>query len=138
MLRCCLPLSTFLLILQARAGVLQQQAQLAAAAGPNLRGPPALLNLFPAGTSQAAAAAEIDSQLALLDLTAARLALAQRYTSEAYLLLVDCWRADSPRLPNALRSFRANVLSLPQPDYQAFMIGIFGMDRMKTLELQQQ
>lgn len=97
-----------------------------------------MLNLFPAGTSQAAAAAEIDSQLALLDLTAARLALAQRYSSEAYLLLVDCWRAESARLPDALRSFRANVLSCPQPDYQAFMVGVFGMQRMKELELQQQ
>jgi hypothetical protein len=130
----------FVMLLQARAGVPQQQAQLVAVAAAALspRGPPGLLNLFPAGTSQAAAAAEIDSQLALLDLTAARLALAQRYSSEAYLLLVDCWRADSPRLTDALRSFRANVLSLPQPDYQAFMIGIFGMERMKALELQQQ
>lgn len=83
-------------------------------------------------------AADIEDQLSQLDLTAARLALGQRYTTEVYLLLVDCWRADSPRLADALRSFRAHVLGNPQPDYQAFMVGMYGLERLRALELGQQ
>lgn len=90
---------------------------------------------LPPGTSPAAALAQLESKLALLDHTAARLALAKLYGGEAYLMLADCWRANSPRLADALRSFMANVLNAPQPDYQAFMVGIFGMERMKELEL---
>eukprot|EP00878_Enallax_costatus_P011130 GHUV01011623.1.p1 GENE.GHUV01011623.1~~GHUV01011623.1.p1 ORF type:complete len:439 (+),score=208.12 GHUV01011623.1:27-1319(+) len=81
---------------------------------------------------------EVLQVLSQLDLTTARLALSQRYSSKAYLMLVDCWRQDSPKLQAAVRSYKAHMQGQEQPDFEAFMVGIFGLERMQELELPQQ
>ena len=57
--------------------------------------------------------------------------LQEKFLPEAYYMLADVWRHDSPRLDAAVRAFRMHVDGHKRPDYKAFMIGIFGLETMR-------
>lgn len=52
---------------------------------------------------------------------------------DAYYMLVDAWRHDSPRLEAALRAYRLHIEGQKKPDYKGFLVGIFGLEAMRPL-----
>ena len=56
------------------------------------------------------------------------------FQKAVYYMLVDVWRAESSRLPDAIRSYKAHVANRKvKPDWKGFIIGIFGLDIIKPL-----
>ena len=55
------------------------------------------------------------------------------FQSEAYELLVDAWRVDSPKVTEAVRAWKMHIHNYARPDMRAFMICIFGLERMMQL-----
>jgi hypothetical protein len=49
---------------------------------------------------------------------------------EAFLLLLDAWRADSPRVRDAVWAHYNHVLRPEAPDYRAFMVSVVGLDKL--------
>ena len=49
-------------------------------------------------------------------------------------MLVDVWRSNSERLPDAVRSYKTHVANRKtKPDWKGFVIGIFGLDAIAPL-----
>mmetsp|Transcript_25093 Transcript_25093/g.54568 ORF Transcript_25093/g.54568 Transcript_25093/m.54568 type:complete len:820 (+) Transcript_25093:133-2592(+) len=56
------------------------------------------------------------------------------FTHEAYMMLVDVWRKESPRLSDALRSYQAHIQNRARPNWETFMVSMFGLDKVQALK----
>ena len=54
--------------------------------------------------------------------------------SPVYYMLVNVWRSGSEKLPDAIRSYKTHVATRKaKPDWEGFVIGIFGLDAVMPL-----
>jgi len=77
---------------------------------------------------------DLNETLSRLDMQKVKDALKRYYTPEAYMLLLDAWRRESVKVQDAIMSYKSHVADHTRPDWRAFMVRIFGLERMKGLE----
>eukprot|EP00873_Tetraselmis_striata_P027453 jgi/Tetstr1/447717/TSEL_000020.t2 len=75
----------------------------------------------------------ITTQINKLEMEKARKHILKYYHEDAFYMLVDIWRRDSPKLNDALTSAKCHVFSKLRADWKAFMIGTFGKDVMDSM-----
>lgn len=91
-----------------------------------------------AGTVPAAATAEdVHAVIQELDVASLRSWVVGAFCEDVYLMLLDCWRADSPRVKDAIWAWRLHVRN-PRPvggapDYKAFLVSLFGLERLHAV-----
>lgn len=52
------------------------------------------------------------------------------FCDEAFLLLMDVWRSDSPKVKEAVWAHYNHIERPDAPDYRAFMVSVFGLDKL--------
>jgi hypothetical protein len=76
-------------------------------------------------------------ELEQLDVVAVRPWVVDHFCEDVYLLLLDVWRPDSPKVRDAIWAWKLHVKGPrpqgTQPDYRAFLVSLFGLDRLKQL-----
>lgn len=96
----------------------------------------------PSGTAAAAAAGvaqpslDMFQELEQLDVVALRPWVLSHFCEDVYLLLLDAWRPDSPKVKMALRAWKLHIKSAgagAEPDYRAFLVSLFGLEKLLEL-----
>jgi len=105
------PTQAHLQVLSAPKQEQQEQQQVAAAA---------------ARAAAAPGTPDLSAALRLRDVAALRDWVVAQYCEDVYLMLLDCWRADSPRAADAVAAWRAHMATGGQPDCRAFLTALFG------------
>lgn len=76
-------------------------------------------------------------ELEQLDVVALRPWVVDHFCEDVYLLLLDVWRPDSPKVREAIWAWKLHVQGPrpqgTQPDYRAFLVSLFGLDRLTQL-----
>lgn len=75
---------------------------------------------------QAACRAALDG----LNLPEVKSWVLEHFCEDVYLLLLDVLRADSPKLQDALHAYRMHVEKSAAPDYRAFLVSVFGLEKL--------
>jgi hypothetical protein len=52
------------------------------------------------------------------------------FCDEAFLLLMDVWRSEAPKVKDAVWAHYSHVERPDTPDYRAFMVSVFGLDKL--------
>mgnify|MGYP001807529932 CR=1 FL=1 len=128
---------------QLRAGNQQQRTGMAApAVSPSLSPSAARAAAAPAAVGSSAAAAagpsgDVLAELEQLDLVALKPWVVTQFCEDVYLLLLDVWRPDSAKIREAIWAWKLHLkgpmASGAQPDYRAFLVSLFGLERLTQL-----
>jgi hypothetical protein len=94
---------------------------------------PGASSLYLEASTSASEEDAIATQINKLDMEKARKHILKYYHEDAFYILVDTWRRDSPKLNDALSSAKCHVFSKLRADWKAFMIGTFGKDVMDSM-----
>jgi hypothetical protein len=77
------------------------------------------------------------TELQQLDVSGMRHWVVSHFCEDVYLLLLDVWRPDSPRVREAIWAWKLHVKSprgpTAQPDYRAFLVSLFGLEKLTAL-----
>ncbi|CAD7699130.1 unnamed protein product [Ostreobium quekettii] len=76
---------------------------------------------------------QIKEVLSKLDLNKAKVSILRNFTMEAYYLLLDVWRENSPRLGDSIRAYKAHIETRERHDWRAFFVSVFGFEKMHAL-----
>jgi len=61
------------------------------------------------------------------------------FGEDVYLMLLDVWRPDSPKVRDAIWAWRLHVQQQrpdgAQPDYRAFLVSLFGLEKLLQVSL---
>lgn len=55
------------------------------------------------------------------------------FTSNAYLLLMDAWRRDSPKIAEAMDCYKTHIHGIMRPNWTAFLTDLLGPAKVETL-----
>jgi hypothetical protein len=81
--------------------------------------------------------AELVAQLEALDLAALKPWVTAAFCEDVYLLLLDVWRPGSAKVGDAIWAWKAHVRQPRQggapPDYRAFLVSLFGLEKLLQL-----
>eukprot|EP00775_Hariotina_reticulata_P008772 gene8772-8951_t len=97
----------------------------------------ALTEAKPATTAPGRGLQDIYSELEQLDVVALKPWVVSHFCEDVYLLLLDVWRPDSAKVRDAVWAWKLHVKApLPAgsaPDYRAFLVSLFGLERLEQL-----
>lgn len=83
------------------------------------------------------AATDVLTVLEQLDLVAVRSWVCAHFCEEVYLMLLDLWRPDSPKVREAIWAWKLHIRGPrpdgADPDYRAFLVSLFGLDKLTQL-----
>jgi hypothetical protein len=68
--------------------------------------------------------------LSTLDVARIKPWVQHNFCDEAFLLLMDVWRSDSPKVKEAVWAHYNHIERPDVPDYRAFMVSVFGLDKL--------
>lgn len=79
----------------------------------------------------------IHEELGQLDVSVLKPWVLSHFCEDVYLLLLDVWRPDSPKVRDAIWAWKLH-LKTPrtggsQPDYRAFLVSLFGLEKLLQL-----
>lgn len=76
----------------------------------------------------------IHAALLQLDVASLKPWVVANFCEDVYMMLLDAWRADSPKIWDAVYAWRAHVRAPRpggvEPDYRAFLVSLFGLDKL--------
>jgi len=83
------------------------------------------------------ASSDVMTVLEQLDLVAVRSWVCAHFCEEVYLMLLDAWRPDSSKVREAIWAWKLHVRGPrpdgAEPDYRAFLVSLFGLDKLTQL-----
>jgi hypothetical protein len=81
--------------------------------------------------------AQLHAQLEALDLAALKPWVLSHFCEDVYLLLLDVWRPGSAKVADAIWAWKLHVRQPQQsgsaPDYRAFLVSLFGLEKLLQL-----
>lgn len=87
--------------------------------------------------SASGSAGDMLPELEQLDVVALRPWVVSHFCEDVYLLLLDVWRPDSAKVREAIWAWKLHVKAPrpagAQPDYRAFLVSLFGLDKLTQL-----
>jgi hypothetical protein len=80
---------------------------------------------------------DVLSELQQLDVCGLRHWVVSHFCEDVYMLLLDVWRPDSPKVREAIWAWKLHVKGPRGPgaqsDYRAFLVSLFGLDKLTAL-----